>query len=760
MPRRYCDGELLRTDFDHPPVFRIAWLSAANDRFEWGDMSAARTSAAVALLGAVLAAQQQPFGEVTPDTACTQRFAAERPGLEGVEVQIATYARSNHCHVEFELADAGGRVLAQRTLDAAGLRDNAMAALPCPAQGQSQGRDYLLRIKSADGRAGDAVTLIVDPAARAGELRRGADVVAGRIVFAARYAGDHGHIGELTAGVRAVQTFVAPQNGLQAVAVLLSDFGRKNAGTLHAVLRDPLTGSELAQCDVPGTEIGNEHWLQLSFAPVNDSAGRRFAIELGSPDATASHAVTALLEHQASYDGQLTVGGELRLGRLALTMEQAPQRPSTAAVLRTLLLGVIGVALAAAAIAARALRPWHGRAITAALTLCLLAVVEGYLRNLRLLFFGAAFVFAIGLCLRGARLHGRRRLIAVQFGMSSLLLVFALLGFEFAGDAAPAAAASDTAAAVTATYSYDEARGNPAAFRAWWQQLTGEWHAQGRGCGPLQEPDPLGELPFLVRPNCSSKFFASTIATNSLALRGPEVSKQKGDAFRILCVGESTTMGQTIRADDVPWPERLTALIGAQHRGRRIEVLNGGWAGYDLRHSVIRMRRFFLELQPDLVVVYHGFNSFWMLLGDLPRAMVPQSRVPVLPQRPSRVPSAANCSAAATAAPSIPRPAPAPRATANCWRCAATTPSPWHCATSTWRSCATRRRQSSSSTAKVSRRSAASSPPTNCTRSWCRTCVAATRRPSSRSTPTWRAVTPTASSTSCTSPSAAASRWR
>ena len=49
------------------------------------------------------------------------------------------------------------------------------------------------------------------------------------------------------------------------------------------------------------------------------------------------------------------------------------------------------------------------------LSLCLLAVVEGYLRNLRLLFFGAAFVFAIGLCLRGARLHAGGNLFGEQF---------------------------------------------------------------------------------------------------------------------------------------------------------------------------------------------------------------------------------------------------------------------------------------------------------------------------------------------------------
>ncbi len=201
--------------------------------------------------------------------------------------------------------------------------------------------------------------------------------------------------------------------------------------------------------------------------------------------------------------------------------------------------------------------------------------------------------------------------------------------------------ASGTLDLSTRPWSFDAARGDPARFAQWWRLLTGEWHQKDSGCGPLLEPDPLGELPFLVRGNRSSKFFGSTIATNSLGLRGPEVARDKGSAFRILCVGESTTMGQTLFATDVPWPERLQQLVAARGGKREVQVLNAGFAGYDLRHSLIRLRRFLLDLQPDLVVVYHGYNGFWMLLPDVAPALAAGARVPTRPERPSRLLAAA-----------------------------------------------------------------------------------------------------------------------
>jgi lysophospholipase L1-like esterase len=189
----------------------------------------------------------------------------------------------------------------------------------------------------------------------------------------------------------------------------------------------------------------------------------------------------------------------------------------------------------------------------------------------------------------------------------------------------------------SAPWSFERAKGDPEAFRRWWQRLTGEWNAGDRGCALVQRPDPLGELPFVLQPDSSTRFFDSTIRVNNFGLRGKDIVRAKGDAFRVVCIGESTTMGQTLFAADRPWPEVLQGLLDQQPRQRRVEVINAGWASYDVRHSAIRLRRFVLDLEPDLLVVYHGYNGFWMLMPEVAPALVAGARVPRLVARPSWV---------------------------------------------------------------------------------------------------------------------------
>jgi lysophospholipase L1-like esterase len=232
----------------------------------------------------------------------------------------------------------------------------------------------------------------------------------------------------------------------------------------------------------------------------------------------------------------------------------------------------------------------------------------------------------------------------VQLAVVPLLLVLALMLVEPFGGVRTAAAADGGGAEVdlrAQPWSFANATGDPQRFRAWWQRLTGEWNAKDRGCALVQRPDPLGELPFVLQPGTSTRFFESTIRVNNLGLRGADAPRAKGDAFRIVCLGESTTMGQTLFAEDRPWPEVLQQLLNTPARGRRIEVLNAGWASYDVRHSAIRLRRFVLDLEPDLVVVYHGYNGFWMLLPDVAEALVAGSRLPQRTPRPSWVLAAA-----------------------------------------------------------------------------------------------------------------------
>ena len=85
----------------------------------------------------------------------------------------------------------------------------------------------------------------------------------------------------------------------------------------------------------------------------------------------------------------------------------------------------------------------------------------------------------------------------------------------------------------------------------------------------------------------------------------------KGDAFRIVALGESQTFGPTLRDGEKPWPELLQDLFDRHAScGRRIEVLNAGTEAYTLEDNLERMRRDILPLKPDLIVSTHGMNGF------------------------------------------------------------------------------------------------------------------------------------------------------
>ncbi len=94
---------------------------------------------------------------------------------------------------------------------------------------------------------------------------------------------------------------------------------------------------------------------------------------------------------------------------------------------------------------------------------------------------------------------------------------------------------------------------------------------------------------------------------NALGLRGEPPRARDDVAFRILCMGGSTTWGHKL-ADDETWPVALGSALAA--RGLRgVEVLNGGVSGWGLEMIVRDLdARRLDELRPDLVLVYSGWN--------------------------------------------------------------------------------------------------------------------------------------------------------
>jgi len=166
-------------------------------------------------------------------------------------------------------------------------------------------------------------------------------------------------------------------------------------------------------------------------------------------------------------------------------------------------------------------------------------------------------------------------------------------------------------------YDYAAARKDPAAFRTWWKNYLDQWSKMG---GQVFSGDPSGILPFRLQPGSHGCLFDSRIEINSKGFRGNEFPDDKGNCYRIVALGESSTFGCTIYAADRPWPELLEAMIRERLYPRRpVQVINAGVPAYSLEHNLHRLASDILPLKPDLIISYHGANGFYMLDEALPK---------------------------------------------------------------------------------------------------------------------------------------------
>lgn len=165
-------------------------------------------------------------------------------------------------------------------------------------------------------------------------------------------------------------------------------------------------------------------------------------------------------------------------------------------------------------------------------------------------------------------------------------------------------------------YSYSEARKDPTAFTHWWYYFVQEWRDTMRDiCMPATN----SVAPFRLRPGTEGMMFESRIRINRHGFRGPDFPAEKGDAYRILAIGESTTFGHTIYADDVSWPRLLERMITNRlNPGRPVQVINAGIPSYTLHLNLERLRRRLLSFKPDMIISYHGYNGFDWLMPALP----------------------------------------------------------------------------------------------------------------------------------------------
>lgn len=125
----------------------------------------------------------------------------------------------------------------------------------------------------------------------------------------------------------------------------------------------------------------------------------------------------------------------------------------------------------------------------------------------------------------------------------------------------------------------------------------------------LYVPHPY--LPVVLRPSTNYRDGDTAGHINALGLRGPERTLRKPTGvFRVVCVGGSTTFGAGIVGDEKTWPARLESRLAAARPAAKIEVLNAGVPGYTTAENLIYLGLRLVDMQPDLVVLYEGYNDF------------------------------------------------------------------------------------------------------------------------------------------------------
>jgi lysophospholipase L1-like esterase len=133
----------------------------------------------------------------------------------------------------------------------------------------------------------------------------------------------------------------------------------------------------------------------------------------------------------------------------------------------------------------------------------------------------------------------------------------------------------------------------------------------------LAEADPMGvlvaphgELGYRPRPGSVFRYGNGAVATmNSEGYRGPVVAVPKpADMFRVVLLGESTTHGWGV-GDGETIDAFMRERLATRYAGRKFDVVNLAFDGYDVRQLLERFRTDGMRLQPDAIIVNTGVND-------------------------------------------------------------------------------------------------------------------------------------------------------
>lgn len=127
-------------------------------------------------------------------------------------------------------------------------------------------------------------------------------------------------------------------------------------------------------------------------------------------------------------------------------------------------------------------------------------------------------------------------------------------------------------------------------------------------CGILSQMSPHHYLNWSGTPGFETRDGLN--AHNSWGFRGSEFTIPKpAGVYRIAALGGSTTYTTKVRDWRNDYPRLLQGELRERYGTDKIEVLNFGIAGWTSWQSLINLEINVLEVEPDLIVVYHGHND-------------------------------------------------------------------------------------------------------------------------------------------------------
>lgn len=97
---------------------------------------------------------------------------------------------------------------------------------------------------------------------------------------------------------------------------------------------------------------------------------------------------------------------------------------------------------------------------------------------------------------------------------------------------------------------------------------------------------------------------------NSLGYRDREFSVHKpAGTFRIVALGGSTTYTEMVKDNEKTFTHQLENILRDEFNHRDVQVINAGVSGYNSWESLINLEFRVLDLNPDLIIIYHGTND-------------------------------------------------------------------------------------------------------------------------------------------------------